>query len=62
MVSGLSLLFEEERIKAQREAEEKVYKDKLKVIKNLIKIGLSNNQISEAMDIIEEEVDKLRKS
>ena len=72
MNSGLSFLFEEERIKAEKRAEKRTEKrikaetekkaneTKIKAIRNLIKIGLSNSQISEAMEIPEKEVENLR--
>ena len=61
MNSGLSIAFDKERLKGKEEAEKKAREDKIKSIKNLIKIGLSNSQISEAMEIPEEEIEGLRK-
>ena len=60
MNSGLSIALKKERLEGKEEAEKKAYEDKLKSIKNLIKMGLSNSQISEAMEISEEKVEKIR--
>jgi len=64
MMSGFGFILQEERLEGRKEAEEKAkkkaYDDKIKSVKNLIKIGLSNSQISEAMDIPEEKVEDLR--
>ena len=54
MNSGLSLMFKEEFMKGKEEAyeesEKKHYEEKINMVKNLIKMGLSNSQISEATD------------
>ena len=52
MVDGYSVRRIRERLReeARIEEREKALKEKIKIVKNLIKLGLSNSQISEATD------------
>ena len=50
MVYGIDRAFEAERLKGEKKAEKKAHKEKINMVKNLIKMGLSNSQISEATD------------
>jgi predicted transposase/invertase (TIGR01784 family) len=74
MIYGIEMWVEEERQKGEAkgkaegiaegkaEAEKKAYAEKIKMVKNLIRLGLSNAQISEATDftISEDEIERLR--
>jgi predicted transposase/invertase (TIGR01784 family) len=59
---GFDYIKQAEREQGKKEAEKKAHEEKLEIIKNLIKMGLSNNQISEATNftISEDEVEDLR--
>jgi predicted transposase/invertase (TIGR01784 family) len=61
---GIDYYFQEAEKKGEEKANKKARKEKLEIIKNLIKIGLSNRQISEATNfaISEDEVEDLRKN
>ena len=47
--------------KGKKEAEEKARKEKLEIVVNLIKMGLTNSQISEATGFDISKIDDLRK-
>jgi predicted transposase YdaD len=62
MVYGIDRWFEEARLNGKKEGKEEAYAEKIKMVKNLIRLGLSNTQISEATDFTmsEDKIEELR--